>query len=481
MLLPMSPADSMWLLAESREHPMHVGGLQLFEPPEGADAADLRGLFDAAIANDTAAQRFRQRATRSWSSLGQWAWEEDGGFELGYHVRHDALPQPGGMRELLDLCAQLHAAPMDRHRPLWEMHLIEGLRDGRFAVYTKVHHAVSDGVSAMRMLVRSLSEDPTERAMPTVWDTGYPAQETHVSEDPTAETEDHGGVLGLPISAARAAAEMVGGAAAIAPAVASTVARALREQGGSLSFAAPNTILNVPIAGARRYAARSWPIERLRLIAKAVDATVNDIVLAMCSGGLRTFMLSLDALPELPLIAAVPVSLRGSSADEPVSEGGDSADEPAGNSFGILMCNLATHLADPAQRLETVRTSMLEGKESLTGMRPSQILAMSAVGMAPAALHVVAGSSGAVRPPFNVVISNVPGPRTPRYWNGARLDGLYPIAFPADGQALNITCTSCDDTIAFGLTGCRRALPDLDPLLDHLDDELRALETAVGL
>ncbi|AQA25011.1 wax ester synthase-like Acyl-CoA acyltransferase domain protein [Rhodococcus sp. MTM3W5.2] len=111
MPLSMSPADSMWLLAESREHPMHVGGLQLFEPPEGTTASDVRAAFDAALANDTAAQRFRQRPTRSWSTLGQWAWEEDNGFDLGYHVRHDALPQPGGMRELLDLCSQLHSAP----------------------------------------------------------------------------------------------------------------------------------------------------------------------------------------------------------------------------------------------------------------------------------------------------------------------------------------------------------------------------------
>ncbi|SEL13499.1 WS/DGAT/MGAT family O-acyltransferase [Rhodococcus maanshanensis] len=470
MPLSMSPADSMWLLAESREHPMHVGGLQLFEPPEGGDAATVRALFDTALSNDTAAQRFRQRATRSWSSLGQWEWEEDRGFDLGYHVRHDALPQPGGMRELLDLCSQLHAAPLDRHRPLWEMHLIEGLNDGRFAVYTKFHHAFADGVSAMRLLARSLSEDPTDRAMPAVWDMANPEPERPAAEEPAAETGDNGGILGLPVAAVRGAATLLEGAAGLGSALAGTVARALREQGGSLSFAAPNTVLNVPIAGARRYAAQSWPIERLRLIAKASDATVNDVVLAMCSGGLRTYLLSQEALPEVPLIAAVPVSLRG-GPDE----------SPAGNSFGVLMCNLATHSADPAQRLETVRASMLEGKESLTGKRPSQILAMSAVGMVPAALHVVAGSSGAVRPPFNVVISNVPGPTTPLYWNGARLDGLYPIAFPQDGQALNITCTSSDDAIAFGLTGCRRALPDLDAILGHLDAELQALETAVGI
>jgi diacylglycerol O-acyltransferase len=145
------------------------------------------------------------------------------------------------------------------------------------------------------------------------------------------------------------------------------------------------------------------------------------------------------------------------------------------------MCNLATHTADPAVRLATVHRSMEDGKEFLNTLTPLQILAMSAIGLTPLALWPVLGLTGTARPPFNLVISNVPGPRQPLYWNGARLDGLYPLSIPLDGQALNITCTSYSDEIAFGLTGCRRSVPHLQRLLGYLDEDLAALEHAVGL
>jgi diacylglycerol O-acyltransferase len=192
----------------------------------------------------------------------------------------------------------------------------------------------------------------------------------------------------------------------------------------------------------------------------------------MCSGALRRYLLSMDALPDAPLIAMVPVSLHG---EETASGDG------GGNAVGAVMCNLATDEADAARRLATVHRSMTDGKEFLRSMTPLQILAMSAVGLAPLAVWPLLGLTGTVRPPFNLVISNVPGPREPLYWNGARLDGLYPLSIPLDGQALNITCTSYSDEIAFGLTGCRRSVPHLQRLLGYLDDELAELERAVGL
>ena len=170
MLLPMSPTDSMFLLGESREHPMHVGGLALFEPPEGAQARELREMFGAALTRDRVAPLLRKRATRSLTTLGQWGWDTDTEVDLDYHVRHDALPRPGGIDELMALVSRLHAGLLDRSRPLWEMHLIEGLDDGRFAVYTKIHHALADGVSAMKLLRSALSEDPDARDMPAPWE-----------------------------------------------------------------------------------------------------------------------------------------------------------------------------------------------------------------------------------------------------------------------------------------------------------------------
>ena len=147
----------------------------------------------------------------------------------------------------------------------------------------------------------------------------------------------------------------------------------------------------------------------------------------------------------------------------------------------MLMCNLATHLPDPAHRLETIRTYMREGKAVLRSMSQAQVLALSALGAAPMGLELLTGRRGPQRPPFNLVISNVAGPSTPLYWNGARLDALYPLSIPVTGQALNITCTSTDDQLVFGLTGCRKAVPNLHPMLDHLHTELTALDTVVGL
>ena len=249
-----------------------------------------------------------------------------------------------------------------------------------------------------------------------------------------------------------------------------TVNRGIREQATSLSFSAPKTIFNVPITGARRFAAQSWPVERLRGIAKSSGGTLNDVVLAMCSGALRRYLTSLEALPDSSLIAMVPVSLRTRDRHR-----------QGGNAIGAVMCTLGTHLADPADRLASVKRSMAEGKEALSGMSATQILAMSALGMSPLALEPLLHIHGMARPPFNLIISNVPGSRVPLYWNGARLDGVYPLSIPVDGQALNITCTSYAEQMAFGLTGCRRSVPHLQRLLDHLDHELGDLEKAVGV
>ncbi len=459
MLLPMSPLDSLFLLAESREHPMHVGSLQLFVPPEGADAVDVRTMFDEAVRADEVAPLFQKRARRALSSLGQWGWELDEQFDLEHHVRNNALPRPGRVLELLALCSRLHSTLLDRHRPLWEMHLIEGLQDGRFAVYFKVHHSLVDGVSALRLLARMLSEDPEARDLPAPW---------APRERPARPPSEGGGFAALPASVLRLAGE----AAGLVPALARTINRSVNEQSGAMSFSAPKTIFNVPITGARRFAAQSWPISRIREIGTVADATVNDVVLALCSGALRRYLTSLDALPDSPLIAMVPVSLHTDSGGP--SDGG-------GNAVGAVMCNLGTHLADPAQRLATVHRSMVDGKQSMRGLSPLQIMAMSAVGLSPLIVGPVLGLTSSMRPPFNLIISNVPGPRSPLYWNGARLDGLYPLSIPLDGQALNITVTSYSHQIAFGLTGCRRTVPHLQRLLTHLDDEFDALETALGI
>ena len=457
MLLPMSPTSSMFLFAETRENPMHVASLQLFQPPDGATALDVRGLFEKAILNDRVAPLFRKRPKRSVTSLGQWGWVEDDAFDLEHHVRRSALPQPGRIRDLLVLCSRLHSTLLDRQRPLWEMHLIEGLDDGRFAIYFKVHHSMLDGVAAMRMISKTLSTDSEERDMPAQWE----PRERRPRPRP-----------GPRRNPAREAASLLGDVVGLAPALARTARSAVRDEGGSVSLSAPRSMFNVGITGARRFAGQSWPMDRVKRVGKAADVTVNDVVLAMCSGALRRYMAELDQLPEQSLIAMVPVSLH-----RPDTEGGDGG----GNAVGEVMCRLGTDLPGAGERLATVHRSMADGKVALGSMSQAQILAMSAIGISPLALWPALRLTERVRPPFNIIISNVPGPTEPLYWNGARLDGLYPLSIPLDGQALNITCTTYSDEIAFGLTGCRRTVPHLQRLLTYLDQELDALEEAVGL
>jgi diacylglycerol O-acyltransferase len=457
MLLPMPLTDSVFLSAESRETPMHVGGLQLFRPP--ADFPGTRELFGQLLAGGDVAPLFRKRPRRSVSTGGQWAWAEDDQFDIEHHVRRNALPEPRRVLELLALCSRLHSTLLDRRRPLWEFHLIEGLADGRFAIYFKIHHALVDGVSARRLLQRVLTKDPDARDLPAPWaDRTRPATSRAPQEPP-------GGSAAL-----RSALQLAAEAAGIPAALRTTLRRSLNDLSSPVSFAAPRTMFNVPITGSRRFAAQSWPIRRFTAITHSARVTVNDVVLAVCSGALRRYLQGLDALPEQPLIAMVPVALKARDLHR-----------ESGNAVGAVMCNLATDLADPADRLSTIRASMLGGKQALASMSPLQIVAMTGLGMSPLVLQGLPGYAELFRPPFNVIISNVPGPRSPLYLDGARLDGLYPLSIPYHGQALNITCTSYDSEIGFGLTGCRRTVPHLQYLLGYLDDELTALEEAVGI
>ncbi|MGU3583898.1 WS/DGAT/MGAT family O-acyltransferase [Rhodococcus sp. C26F] len=455
---PMSPTDSMFLLGESRDHPMHVGGLILLRPREGTTAADLGALFTAAAQDGEVAPLWRKRAVRSLGTFGQWAWEEDANFDLSYHVRRNALPQPGGLDELWDLVSRLHSTLLDRSRPLWQMHVIEGLADGRLAVYTKIHHALADGVGAMKLLRRALSPDSEQTGMPAPW----------APFDAPSRSHSSGTALDLPEAAMQAVRTATSEVTGFVPALAGTVNRALRGGGGSLSLAAPNTMINVPISGTRRFAARSWPLTRLRAVARAADATVNDVVLAMSSGALRAFLREQGALPDKSLVAMVPVCLRPDK-------------DCAGNELGVLMADMGTDLADPADRLARVSASTTQGKASMQGMSSLSRLAASALGVAPLAVGILTRNRALPRPPFNVIVSNVPGAPDPLYWNGARVDAVYPLSVPVDGQALNITCTSTDDAIAFGLTSCSRSLPQLQPLLDHFDAALEALEDAFDI
>jgi len=247
----------------------------------------------------------------------------------------------------------------------------------------------------------------------------------------------------------------------------------MRNETSALSLFAPRTILNKNITGSRRFAAQDWPVERMQAISKSSGTTLNDVVLAMCSGAMRRYLHELDALPDTSLVAMVPVGLNSGQVQHASTAGG--------NALGAVMVNLGTDAPDPGARLEAIHRSMQDGKEALATMTQAQIIAMSAIGVAPAILAPMLRLSGIVRPPFNLIISNIPGPREPHFFNGALLEGMYPLSIPIHGMALNITCASYAGNMGFGLTGCRRTVPRLQRLLVHLDAELGALEVAAGV
>ena len=447
----MAPTDAIFLLGESREHPMHVGGLQLYEPPQGAGRGFVREFYDSLVAQRDFQPTFLKRPATFWGGVANLGWGYDKDIDVDYHVRRSALPSPGRVRELLELTSRWHSSLLDRHRPLWEMHVIEGLKDGRFAVYTKMHHALIDGVSALKLMQRALSDDPDDPEIRAPWD--LPRRTRKAS----------------PAAPLRSLAQAVGSVAGLAPSAVSLARAALFEQQLTLPFGAPRTMLNVKIGGARRCAAQSWSLERIKGVKKAAGVTVNDVVLAMCSGALRYYLLEHDALPDTPLLAMVPVSLRTE----------DEADA-GGNLVGAILCNLATDTDDPAARLQTISDSMRSNKKVFSQLPRFQALALSAVNMASLSLAAVPGWVPSTSPPFNIVISNVPGPAQPMYYGGARLDGNYPLSIVLDGQALNITLANNADTLDFGLVGCRRSVPHLQRLLAHLESSLKDLESAVG-
>jgi diacylglycerol O-acyltransferase len=491
----VGPLDAMFLLGETRAQAMHVGGLMLFELPEGAgrDHVFPEGsreyvsrLYGEMVAAQAVNPLFGRRVRNRVADLGYWSWERDDEIDLEYHVRLSALPRPGRYRELFELTSRLHGTLLDRHRPLWEMHLIDGVEGRRFALYSKIHHSLMDGVTALRWMQDTLTTDSTRTNMPAPY--ALPGADGSPSRDRPAAGEGAAPAAGgmptpsellaaigrVPGQALGSAAQAVGGTArmmadlaGLTPVGLSSLLRTLRHEHSPVAFQAPRTILNQPITGARRFAAQSWPIERLDKIRAITGATLNDVLLAMCSGALRNYLLELNALPDKTLTALVPVSLRGT----PDALGG-------GNSLATLIADLATDEPDSEQRVRRIMASTSHGKSVLSELSPLQNLMIGALGLGvagPAA--VIPGLAGRATPPYNVIISNVPGPtESPLYWNRSRLLGMYPASIVLNGQALNITVTSYDHRLHFGLIGCRRTVPHLQRLLVHLETSLADLE-----
>lgn len=456
----LNPLDWTFLAAETRETMMHVGSLSPFTPPPDAPPDFLRRLMDEIRQDATvhAPWNLKLKSPNLIASPLQ-AWIEDEDFDVEYHVRRSALPSPGDERELGILVSRLHSNSIDFHRPPWEVHFIEGLEGGRFAIYFKVHHALVDGYTGAKLMEASLSTNPKERDTP-MFHARKPAERVARAAEVKVPT------LEALMSLAR---EQAGASRNITKALFKAIAPG-KDKNRSLvaPMSAPKSILNQKISRNRRFATQQFPVERLKNVAKKFDGTLNDIVLALCASGLRKLMLELDALPREPLTAMLPVNIR--PKDDP---GG-------GNAVGSILASLATDIEDPVQRFRAIIESTSVAKAQLSGMTKMGIMEYSALLMAPMMLTQIPGTVGRVRPAFNLVISNVPGPKKPLYFRGYRMEAYYPLSIPVNGYGLNVTVVSYVDTLNFGFIGCRDTLPHLQRLAVYSREALEELEAAAA-
>ncbi len=465
--------DLMFIYGETSNSKMHVAGLLPFTPPADVPRDYLRDMIDDARQLDVAAPWNRKLAhpRLQFSPVHDWVTDDD--FDFDYHVRRSALASPGDERELGILVSRLHSNHLDLTRPPWEIHVIEGPEGGRFALYMKIHHALVDGYSAMKMLARSLSTDPESRDtrmffnVPTPPRTRPPAEESAdsgFSLNPLTFTMRALGGIGSAVS------DGVNSAVDLTTALVNTQIRRDGEYAhiaGSAS--APHSILNKRISRNRRFATQQYDFDRLKALSSQHGSTINDVALAIIGGGLRKFLTNIDELPESPLIAFLPVNVR------------PKGDEGGGNAVGAILAPMGTDIEDPVERLESITAATRASKAQLRTMSPAAIVAYSAALLAPASGQI-AGALTGVQPPwpytFNLCVSNVPGPQESLYLNGSRLEATYPVSIPMHGMALNITLQSYAESMNFGFVGCRDALPSLQRLAVYTGDALADLEKA---
>lgn len=446
----LSLLDGSFLNIETREAPMHVAGLQVFKLPTNAPRDFVKTVVQALRTSGPLARPFNLKLADVPLGRVAPAVREDSSIDLDYHVRHSALPDPGGERELGELVSHLHSQTLDRSRPLWTCHVIEGLEGRRFALYVKIHHALVDGQRAMKLLTRCLGTVPGRDNWQAPW----------------AEREDTPRAR-APESAAKRprAIPTLEWPRLMAHALKPLLLREVGTEPIRRPFEAPRSVLNGPVTAARRVATQRLDLARIKAVGKRYRASVNDVFLALCSSAMRRQLEEGGHLPTESLIAGVPVSLRDehSPAD-------------AGNAVGFLWAQLGTDLADPKARLRAIQASMQASKQHLQSLPAPARMAYTTLAMAPAIGVLMSGLGPHFRPSMNVVISNVPGPSTPLYLGRARLEGMYPVSIPFQGLGLNITCVSYAGQLTVGITGSRDTLPHLQRIAVYIAEALDELE-----
>lgn len=464
-LRPLSGLDASFLYLEAMGTPMHVGSLMLLERPAG-DRTDFHAaLIQHLRRRLPKAAALRRVLEQTPLDLGHPMWRERAPIELEEHVLRQRLPKPGSMTQVRNLVARLHAQLLDRSKPLWQFVVIEGLADGKIALYSKVHHALLDGQGGIALAQALLDLDPRGRGH------DQPPAELEVSAEPGRRE-----VLG---TALRSTVNQLARMFRAIPATLKVAADAVRKAEGSLIgrirdtvSLAPRTVFNVQISDARSFATLSLPLGQLKHLAKALGVSLNDIVMALCGGALRNWLLKQGKLPEKPLIAAMPISLRAAG------------DTEINNQASMAQCELGTDCADPLERLKAIHAATASIKSKVANLRsliPTDYPGLAApIWVSGLSRLWARGRIAEKLPPLaNVAISNVPGPPFDVYLAGARLVHYYPVSIITHGLGLNITVQSYASSLEFGIVACHKIMPKLDGFVKGIEQELAALAACV--
>jgi len=467
--------DAAFLALETANTTGHVGGVSVLDPREAPQPLTLARLTDVLGERLPLVPVLRRKLLNVPLGLDQPYWVDDPDFDIEYHIRELALPRPGSDAQLAEQIARLHARPLDRRRPLWEIYLITGLAKRRAAVYTKIHHSAIDGASGAELLTVLLDLSPDGRELPAAepFRPGRPPGPAVLAALAAAR------LAWRPVETVRMTNEIVRVMPTLAPAISRFVGGMLGLNRGdgeviaTTAGRAPATPFNRPVTQHRRVAFRSVDLDSVKAIKNALGISVNDVVMAMCAGALRRWLTEHDALPQPPLIAMIPVSIR-----DPASKGA------LGNKVSAMLATLPTNVDDPLKRLEIVHAATELAKSQQAAIPQGLVDQVS--DFAPPALTARAArvvfATGLLHrlPPFNLTISNVPGPNIPVYLCGAKLLAHYPVSVITDGQGLNITVVGYLGRLHFGLTACRELIPDIDALAGYLADELDVLLEAAS-
>lgn len=447
--------DRIFLVQESAETPQHVAALGVFTLPTDAPDDHLERLIERFQSTRDFAEPFNHVLARPAlkSVAPSFAVLPGDEVDLEYHVRHNALPKPGGERQLGVLVSRLHSRPLDMSRPLWEVHLIEGLTGGRFAIYIKLHHALFDGIAGARLMQQMLSSDPSDTSLRPPWTIGRKRR--------APSTTDR---TPVPVSQERWAT-----VSGVARRTARMVRDAIQPSSPDLAtpYRIPELVLNGRVGQQRRVATQTIDFERVRDLADRADVTVNDVFLAICASGLRRYLAEVGDLPEAGLVAGTPVSVRVGAGDA------------SNNAFTIVTMSLRTDIADPVERLRAINRSSTVTKESMEGLNKQAAMSFGAITFAPYVVQGLVGLGGRMKPPFNLVVSNVPGPLEKQYLAGSELERMAPLGLLSHGQGLFIAAFTIAGKMGLGFVGDRDSLPHLQHLAVYTGEALDELEKEV--